>query len=345
MLSEKEIERYQRHISLSQIGKEGQKKLKAAKVLVIGAGGLGCPVLSYLTAAGIGYIGIVDDDVVSISNLQRQTLYAENDINRPKVEVAKEKLLQQNSSIQIKIYTKKLTENNANELISTYDIVVDCTDSIPARYYINDASKALGKPMVYGAIHGFEGQLAVLNYNNGPSYRCIFPTPQRSSVTCNDTGVLGVLPGIIGTLQANEVLKLILSIGEITTDLLLFNSLNYSFNKFKINCSEEEQSIQNKQDNMNIEEMKQITREELFQNLDNYLILDVREHWEKPEIEAPNVIQCALDDLDDIIEELPYDKEIAVICQTGGRSSSAVLSLANDYGYKNLTNVVNGLIG
>lgn len=344
MLSEKEKDRYLRHITLNEVGIEGQLKLKAAKVLIVGAGGLGCPVLSYLAAAGIGNIGIIDDDVVSLSNLQRQTLYTENDIDLPKVEVAKSKLLQQNPTITIQTYNQKLTEQNAIDLIAAYDIVVDCTDAIAARYSINDASKKLCKPMVYGAIHGFEGQLAVLNYNDGPSYRCLFPTPQQSATTCNDTGVLGVLPGIIGTLQANEVLKLILSIGEITTDLLLFNSLNYSFQKFKINCKDEEQSINNKR-NMNLDEMKQITREELFKNLDKYIILDVREHWEKPEIEAKNVIQCALDDLDDIIEELSYDQEIAVICQTGGRSSNAVLSLTNDYGYKNLTNVVNGLIG
>lgn len=211
------MNRYDRHIKLEEVGESGQQKLTAAKVLVVGAGGLGCPALQYLAAAGVGTIGIVDADFVNESNLQRQVLYRTSDVGKPKAECAAYRLKAMNPQINIKPIVDFVTPKNAIQNVENFDIVVDGTDQIHTRYLLDDTCVLLNKPLVYGAIHKFEGQVSVFNYQSGPTYRDLFPTPPKlgSVPTCSEVGVLGVLPGLIGTAQANEVLKIIIGYGEI----------------------------------------------------------------------------------------------------------------------------------
>jgi len=236
------MSRYNRHIILSEIGQAGQDKISNAKVLVIGAGGLGCPILQYLTAAGVGSIGIVDFDVVDISNLQRQVLYGTSTLGKNKAEAAKQRLEDLNDDVSIIAYPEKLTHKNAVNLFQQYDIIVDGTDNFETRYLVNDACIITSKPLVFGAIYKFEGQVSVFNFKNGPSYRCLFPNPpEKDSVSnCSEIGVLGVLPGIIGAMQANEVLKIILELGNtLSGKLLCYNALTLQNSILKINRSEE----------------------------------------------------------------------------------------------------------
>ena len=218
-----EKQRYNRHIIMPEIGMDGQLKLKKASVLVIGAGGLGCPVLQYLGAAGVGRIGIVDFDKVDASNLQRQILFGVADIGKFKAEVAKERLLANNPYITVETHVTKLDSSNALSIIGEYDIVVDGSDNFATRYLVNDACVILNKPLVFGAIYKFEGQLCVFNYQNGPSYRCLFPDqPSADSIpTCSQIGVVGVLPGIVGSMQANEVIKVILEKDDVLSGRFL----------------------------------------------------------------------------------------------------------------------------
>jgi len=204
-MNPKEVERYSRQLLLSEVGKEGQKRLLASKVLVIGAGGLGCPILQYLTGAGVGTIGIIDDDVVSVSNLHRQILYGVSSVGQHKAIAAKDRLSDLNPDISIVPYTERLTTKNALSLFSDYDIIVDGSDNFSTRYLVNDACILTNKSLVYGAIYKFQGQVAVFNYQNGPSYRCLFPDPPApgDAPSCSEIGVIGVLPGIIGTLYIN----------------------------------------------------------------------------------------------------------------------------------------------
>jgi len=216
-LGEAEKNRYSRHILLDKVGLAGQEKLKSAKVLVIGAGGLGCPILQYLTAAGVGTIGIIDFDVVDETNLQRQILFNVDDVGKSKAQCAQVHLSKQNPFVNFQVYNERINTQNALELFNQYDIIVDGTDNFSTRYLVNDSCVIANKPLVYGAIFKFEGQVAVFNYNNGPTYRCLFPEPPKagSVPNCSDVGVMGVLPGLIGTQQANETIKIILQIGEV----------------------------------------------------------------------------------------------------------------------------------
>lgn len=241
MLSKKEIQRYTKQLLLPEIGMKGQVKLKSAKVLVIGAGGLGCPVLQYLAAAGVGTLGIVDFDVVDETNLQRQVLYLLEDVGKLKAMIAGEKIMRFNPHILVRIISRKLESGNALEIISDYDIVVDCSDNFETRYLINDTCVLLNKPFVHAGIHKFEGQLSVFNYRSGPTYRCVFPEThtEETILNCAFTGVIGTLPGIIGTFQANEVLKMITGIGEICSGkILLLNMLTLNFSEIKIRRNE-----------------------------------------------------------------------------------------------------------
>jgi adenylyltransferase/sulfurtransferase len=231
-LSAAETNRYSRHLLLPEIGLAGQHKLKAAKVLVVGCGGLGCPVLQYLAAAGVGTLGLLDFDTVDDSNLQRQVLYATADIGRPKAVVAAEKLRAQNPFIGLNTHQLLLSADNALTLFADYDIIVDCSDNFATRYLVNDACVVLGKPLVFGAIFKFEGQVTVFNYQGGPTYRCLHPVPPAAGEVpnCSEIGVLGVLPGLIGTMQANEALKIILELGEVLSGrLLLVDALSMRF--------------------------------------------------------------------------------------------------------------------
>ncbi len=231
-LNHEEILRYSRHLLIPEVGLSGQKKIKAASVLVIGTGGLGSPVSLYLAAAGVGRIGLVDYDVVDSSNLQRQVIHGTSQIGQPKVESARKRMLDINPDIQVEVYNEPFTSENAMRIAQNYDILIDGTDNFPTRYLSNDVSVFLGIPNVYGSIFRFDGQVSVFDARNGPCYRCLFPEPPPPGLvpSCAEGGVLGVLPGIIGTLQASEALKLILGIGEtLIGRLLLFNALDMSF--------------------------------------------------------------------------------------------------------------------
>ncbi|MFH7016786.1 HesA/MoeB/ThiF family protein [Flavobacterium sp. FlaQc-47] len=228
-----EFLRYNRQTILPEIGDEGQEKLKKAKVLVLGAGGLGCPILQYIATAGLGYIGIMDFDVIEIHNLHRQILYTENEIGHEKALVAREVVSKLNPLIQVEAINEKLTPENANQIIQKYDIVVDGSDNFATRYLVNDTCVDLQKPLVYGSILKFEGQVAVFNHNGSKNLRDLFPEmPDPKDVpNCNLNGVLGTLPGIIGTMMAHETLKLILDLPTLKNQLLLFNTLDWSFTK------------------------------------------------------------------------------------------------------------------
>lgn len=225
MLTEKEFKRYKRHLVLDQIGEQGQIKLKEAKVLVVGAGGLGCPALQYLACAGIGTIGVIDGDEVDLSNLHRQVLFNDNDIGKNKALIAGKKLIALNPEIKVKTYSTYLDTKNAKEIISEFDIVLDGTDNFEAKYLINDITLELEIPLVYGAIYKLEGQVSVFNYQNGPCYRSLFPEIEGSAPNCSEVGVLGILPGIIGLYQANEVIKICLGIGKVLSGVLLQTNL------------------------------------------------------------------------------------------------------------------------
>ncbi len=363
MLTNKEKHRYSRHISLDKVGEEGQEKLKAAKVLVIGAGGLGCPVLQYLSAAGVGTIGIIDFDNVDETNLQRQILFTLDDVGSNKAEVAGNRLKQLNSYVNFNIYPEKLTTKNALQLFSEYDLIVDGTDNFSTRYLVNDACVLKGKPLVYGAIYKFEGQVTVFNYQDGPSYRCLFPEPPKagSVPNCSDVGVIGVLPGLIGTQQANEAIKLILEIGEpLSGRLLTYNSLNNSTLTLNVNRSEIQ--IQKVLDGREaFEEMdydffcglkrttnlNEISIEELrgwYDTSEDFQILDVREVWEQPRIDKENVLIAPLKDLEQYKNQIAKDKKVVVVCQQGVRSVTAIEQLSKEHKFNNLINLHEGAI-
>ncbi len=339
------MSRYNRHIIFSEIGQKGQDKISNAKVLVIGAGGLGCPVLQYLAAAGIGTLGIMDFDVVSESNLQRQILFGTSSIGQNKAIAAKERLKDLNDSININTYTKKLTYKNALTLFTLYDIIVDGTDNFASRYLINDASIITKKPLVYAGIYKFEGQVSVFNYQGGPSYRCLFPTPpkENSVPNCSEVGVLGVLPGIIGTLQANEVLKLILGLGDVLSGkVLYYNTLNNQFTELKINRSEEEiQRVINSKlffelldDNLSCKiAVLEVTIEEAFQK-QNIQLIDVREFNANPTIEVENSIHIPLSEFQKNLDKISPEKEKIIFCQAGIKSKKAV-SILKDHQINN----------
>ncbi|HUH74129.1 MAG TPA: molybdopterin-synthase adenylyltransferase MoeB [Chitinophagales bacterium] len=236
-LSKEELARYSRHIIIPEFGLEGQKKLKAAKVLVIGTGGLGSPSLLYLAAAGVGTIGIIDFDVVDDSNLQRQVLFTVNDIGKPKVLAAKARIEALNPHINVIAYNERLTSENALEIFKGYDVVADGTDNFPTRYLVNDACVMTGIPNIYASIYRFDGQVSVFNYKNGPNYRDLYPEPPPPGLvpSCAEGGVLGILPGIIGSLQTNEVIKVLTGIGEtLSGRLFTFDALNFSTKIFKV---------------------------------------------------------------------------------------------------------------
>lgn len=245
-LNSQELRRYNRQMMIPEIGREGQEKLKSASVLVVGAGGLGCPVLQYLSAAGIGKLGIMDEDKVDEENLQRQILYGVNDLGKLKSIIAKTRLTYQNPLVEYEIYNIRFQNKNALEIARNYDIIVDATDNYSSRYLINDACVILGKPMVYGSIYKFEGQLSVFNYNGGPTYRCLYPEAPKKfeAPEPSETGVIGVLPGLIGTFQANETIKIIIGKGKILSgELLVVNILDPSMYTIKIKKNEENLSV------------------------------------------------------------------------------------------------------
>ena len=360
MLNEQENNRYSRHLLLSEIGVSGQEKLKASKVLVIGAGGLGCPVLQYLAAAGVGNIGIIDFDVVDVSNLQRQILYSTNDVGINKALAAKNRLNSLNPLIKVVAYQEKLTNKNALELFAHYDIIVDGSDNFSTRYLVNDACVLTNKPLIYGAIYRFEGQVTVFNYKQGPSYRCLFPeAPKQGSVpNCSEVGVLGVLPGIIGVYQANETLKIILGIGKVLSEkLLIIDALNSSQMELNIQKSRDQidkvLNAKNEFESYDYDFFCGITSPQAESEIscatlkeivtkEDLQIIDVREAWETPNVNELNAISIPLNTLAQNLKQIDKHKKTIVYCQKGGRSAQAINYL-HENGFKNLINLTGGI--
>jgi adenylyltransferase/sulfurtransferase len=364
--SKAELARYNRHIIIPDFGLEAQQKLKAARVLVVGSGGLGSPLLLYLTAAGVGTIGIVDFDVVDDSNLQRQILFGVESVGTPKVEAARQRLESLNPHINIRIYNRQLTSQNALEILKDYDVVADGTDNFPTRYLVNDAAVLLGIPNVYASIFQFEGQVSVFNQKNaegvlGPNYRDLYPTPPPPGLvpSCAEGGVLGVLPGIIGSLQASEVIKVVTGAGEtLNGRFFLFEALKFETRTFKIKRRDDNplngsnptitQLIDYEQFcGMKAVEkpIKEITARDLADWKESgkaFQLIDVREQHEYDlvNIGAELIpLSTVLDNADQISRDLP----VVVHCKLGGRSAKAIRDLENKFGFTNLYNLKGGI--
>jgi sulfur-carrier protein adenylyltransferase/sulfurtransferase len=330
---------------------EGQAKLKAAKVLVIGCGGLGCPVLQYLAAAGIGVLGIIDYDIVEESNLQRQVIFSTEDIGKPKVIAAKEKLEKYNPFITFNVLREKLEVSNALEIISQFEIVVDCSDNFSTRYLINDACVILDKPLVSGSIYKFEGQVTVFNYLKGPTYRCLYPDTSLQNViaNCAETGVLGTLTGLTGTLMANEVIKVITGIGDVLRGkLLTFDLLLSTFKTFEYELVPKNREITKLSSDYNMScstEIKEITAKELKEKLLNkepLQIIDVREPDEFLERNIGGML-IPLGQLERNLDKIKKDIPSVLVCRSGVRSMHAA-KILQKYNYNDIYNLKGGLI-
>lgn len=343
--------RYLRQTILPGFGKEGQEALSKAKVLIVGAGGLGVPVLTYLNAMGVGMLGIVDVDIVSKSNLHRQVLYTEAMVGKAKVDVAKDQLQAQNSATTILVYKTFLEPSNASEIIRKYDLVVDATDNFPTRYLINDVCVIQNKSFVYGALHGFEGQVSVFNYKNGPTYRCLFPKmPKMDEVpNCNEHGVLGILPGIIGNLQALEVIKIVAGLdGVLSGILLLYDGISQRMQRMKFKINPENLKISQVLDSYEFE--CEVPKESIqaveIQNLlkdKNIELIDVRtpqEFQSKNLVGAKNI---PLDELEERVREVKQETPVYVICQSGTRSLKAIITLQKLFPHNRFINVTGGM--
>jgi sulfur-carrier protein adenylyltransferase/sulfurtransferase len=365
-LSNEEIARYGRHLSLPEVGMEGQRRLKAASVLMIGTGGLGAPTGMYLAAAGIGRLGIVDFDVVEASNLQRQIIHGTADIGRPKIESARDRLHDINPNVEIQTYETRLTSENALELFANYDIVVDGTDNFPTRYLVNDACVISGKPNVYGSIFRFEGQASVFWAEKGPCYRCLYPEPPPPGLvpSCAEGGVLGVLPGIVGAIQANETIKIILGAEDILVNrLLLFDAWQMKFRELKLRkdpgcpaCGEnptitklidyEEFCGLRSQPQTASDELPEITATELKRRIDDgrdTQIIDVREPFEFEIARIPGTKLIPLNQVADRMSEIDPSRDTVVHCKAGVRSAKAIAALKQAGFPGRLTNLKGGI--
>ncbi|WP_192347254.1 HesA/MoeB/ThiF family protein [Algoriphagus sp. Y33] len=311
------MERYQRQTILPGIGTSGQQKLLSSSVLVVGAGGLGCAVLPYLVSAGVGKIGIVDGDRVEESNLHRQVLYTENSIGILKVEAAKQSLVRMNSATEIEAIAEFLSEDNVDNLVESYDLIIDATDNMEVRYTLDEACSGLKKPMIYGSIFRFQGQASVFNYNGGPSYSSLFPKEDKVILNCEEAGVLGTTVGIIGMLQANEALKIILGIGEILSGkILIYNTLTNKQQVFQL----ADQPVELLPNPVS-EKVELITPELAFAH--KGILLDVREVGERPEIPSGFCRKIPLSELESRLGELDKEDDITLFCQAGGRAIKA----------------------
>jgi sulfur-carrier protein adenylyltransferase/sulfurtransferase len=367
-LTNEEVKRYSRHLIMPEVGVEGQRKLKAAKVLCIGAGGLGSPVAMYLTAAGVGTLGLVDFDVVDYSNLQRQILHATPDVGRPKLLSAKEKLTALNPEVDIRMHEIALSSENALKLFEQYDVVVDGTDNFPTRYLVNDACVLTGKPNAYGSIFRFEGQASVFATKDGPCYRCLYPEPPPPGLvpSCAEGGVLGVLPGMIGMIQATEAVKLIMGIGEpLIGRFLIYDALRMRFRELKLRKDPDcpvcgthptvKQLIDYEQfcgvgpaapEPVTVNNATEITAVELKQRLDRgdkLKIVDVREPNEYQINRIPGSQLIPLGDVPKRYNELNPDDEIVVQCKMGGRSAKAA-DFLRSVGFKKILNLKGGIL-
>ena len=366
-LTTDELSRYSRHLILPEVGMEGQQKLKAARVLCVGTGGLGSPLAFYLAAAGIGTLGLVDFDVVDASNLQRQIIHSTKDIGRKKLDSAEEKLKALNPALNVVKHETMLTSANALEILKDYDIVADGTDNFPTRYLVNDACVLLGKPNAYGSIFRFEGQASVFATKEGPCYRCLYPEPPPPGLvpSCAEGGVLGILPGLVGVIQATEVIKLILGKGDsLAGRLLLVDALNMRFRELKLRknpecpvcglnptvtklidyqqfCgiapeTQEEKKLKNGIPQMTVKELKQ-----RLDAGDNVLVLDVREPYE---YQIANIGGKLIpqNDVPQRLAEIDRNREVVVHCRTGGRSQR-VAEFLQQSGYSNVANLAGGI--
>ncbi len=366
VLSKDEILRYSRHLIMPEVGMDGQIKLKSAKVLCIGAGGLGSPLALYLAAAGVGTMGIVDFDVVDFTNLQRQIIHSTADVGRPKLQSAAEKIKAINPFVNVKPFETRLTSANALELFRDFDMVVDGTDNFPTRYLVNDACVLTGKPNVYGSIFRFEGQVSVFATKEGPCYRCLYPEPPPPGLvpSCAEGGVLGILPGLVGLMQATEAIKLILGVGEpLIGRLVLVDALGMKFRELKLRknpdcpvCGKHRTitelidynqfcGIRGEEQPVSGSNMPEISVEELKRRQDageDIFILDVREPHEY-QISNLGGYLIPLNDLPKRVNELDSSREIVAHCKMGGRSAKAVdfLRQAGFTKVKNLTGGIN----
>lgn len=373
-LSHEEVRRYSRHLIMPEVGMAGQKKLKAASVLLIGAGGLGSPLAMYLAAAGIGRIGLVDYDVVDQTNLQRQIIHGTKDVGRPKLDSAKARILDINPHVQVDSYPVPLTSANALDIFAPYDVIIDGTDNFPTRYLTNDACVLLGKPNVYGSIFRFEGQLSVFYAKEGPCYRCLFPEPPPPGLvpSCAEGGVLGILPGTVGAMQATEAIKLILGIGEsMIGRLLLYDALNMEFTEVKLRknptcpiCGPNstiselidyeqfcgmpahDRSLYAAEAETN-GSVRQVTPAELKARLnagENLFILDVREphEWEISNLSHLGAKLIPKGEVIARLGELSTAQEMVVQCRTGARSAAIIHEL-QQHGFKKLWNLDGGI--
>ncbi len=360
-LTPQEMARYARHIAIPEFNVEGQQKLKAAKVLVIGSGGLGSPLLLYLAAAGVGHLGIVDFDVVDESNLQRQVLFTVEDIGKSKAETAKNRLLKLNPHIEITVFNTAFTKDNALEIIKDFDVVADGTDNFPTRYLVNDACVLANKVNVYASIFRFEGQVSVFNYlsgdgTKGPNYRDLFPEPPPPGLVpnCAEGGVLGVLPGIIGSLQASEVIKVVTGVGEpLSGKLFLFDAASFTTRTLKIekNPKTKITELINYEQFCGIEPkeektVKEITVQELKALVDtnaDYQLIDVREPYEY-DIANLNGELIPLSKVVQAAGQISRDKKVIIHCRSGVRSANAIRELELLHNFENLYNLKGGIL-
>ncbi len=361
-LSPAELRRYDRHILLPEVGRDGQERLKQSSVLVVGAGGLGSPLALYLAAAGVGRIGIVDFDEVDESNLQRQIIHGTSDVGRPKLESARDSLREVNPHVQLDLIPTALRSENALDVCRPYDVIIDGTDNFPTRYLVNDVCVLLGKPNVYGSIFRFEGQVSVFWAEKGPCYRCLYPEPPPPGQvpSCAEGGVFGVLPGVVGTLQATECIKLLLGIGDLSIGrLLLYDALTLSFRTLNLHkdpkcriCGEDPE-IKSPIDYYGFCGIPQPTSSETFSDLGpkecqerieaGAFLLDIREPQEYEFARLEGATLIPLGDLPGRMEELPRDREIIVYCRSGQRSLTACALLAAA-GFPQLVNMEGGIL-
>jgi molybdopterin/thiamine biosynthesis adenylyltransferase/rhodanese-related sulfurtransferase len=355
--SASERQRYRRHLQLAEIGEAGQQRLWQARVLVVGAGGLGCPILQYLAAAGVGTLGLADADKVELTNLPRQILYGPDDVGQPKIEAAARALRRLNDLVTYNLHHVRVSPDNVRELVAGYDVVVDGSDNFPTRYLLNDACVSLGKPLVSGAIYKFEGQVSVFNYQGGPTYRCLFPEPPSAAEApdCNTTGVLNVLPGLVGTVQATEALKVVLSLGDVLSgrlwllDTMSFQSRTLRFKRDAV------QSLINL-DTANPADYFDascaptaadtlLTSSELralLADANPPLLLDVRNPLEYQRRHLPGAVLLPLPQLAARAAEVPRQGAVVVYCQSGVRSAQAV-ELLRGLGYDNVRTLSGGI--
>jgi molybdopterin/thiamine biosynthesis adenylyltransferase/rhodanese-related sulfurtransferase len=367
-LSTDDLSRYSRHLILPEVGMEGQRRLKAARVLCVGTGGLGSPLALYLTAAGIGTLGLVDFDVVDSSNLQRQIIHSTKDIGRKKIDSAEEKLSALNPAINIVKHETMLSSANALDILKDYDIVADGTDNFPTRYLVNDACVLLGKPNVYGSIFRFEGQASVFATEAGPCYRCLYPEPPPPGLvpSCAEGGVLGILPGLVGVIQATEVIKLILGKGEsLVGRLLLVDALNMRFRELKLRKNPEcpvcgsnptvtalidyehfcgivpetpqEKNVKNGIPQLTVKELK--ARRDRGEDI---YLLDVREPYEVQIAQIGGTV-IPQNDVPNRLAEIPRDREIVVHCRSGARSQR-IAEFLKQSGYTEVVNLAGGIL-